>query len=531
MTQSEVDLRKELEDRLQFETLLANLSTGFVALPADQVDGGIQDAQRHIVETLGIDRSTLFQYSERRKEVILTHFWVRPGLLPHPLGLSAKEYYPWAFEKIVMQREILRFSSVNELPPEAARDAESLRKYGQKSNVTFPLIAGGQVFGALAFGTMREERDWPDDLVGRLRLVADLFANTLARKRSEEGLHQALKELGRLKDQLQEQNVYLQEKVQTLHGHAGIIGDSPALRQVLAQVDRVAPTDATVLLLGETGTGKELLAEVLHARSRRKDRVMIKVNCAAMPSTLIEAELFGHEKGAYTGALSRRAGRFELADGSSLFLDEVAELPLELQPKLLRVLQDGQFERVGGTKTLRVDIRVIAASNRDLPKAVADGRFREDIYYRLGGFPIVVPPLRERADDIPLLAWTFAKQLGERLGKPVERIPQAVVKALQRYMWPGNVRELRNVIERAIILGDSSTLRLPPGPVNDDIQMEDSPLTLEEAEESYMRAHISKVLERTRWRIRGVGGAAEILALKPTTLEARIRKVGLRRPI
>lgn len=296
-------------------------------------------------------------------------------------------------------------------------------------------------------------------------------------------------------------------------------------------MDRVAPTDATVLLLGETGTGKELLAEVLHARSRRKDRVMIKVNCAAMPSTLIEAELFGHEKGAYTGALSRRAGRFELADGSSLFLDEVAELPLELQPKLLRVLQDGQFERVGGTKTLRVDIRVIAASNRDLPKAVADGRFREDIYYRLGGFPIVVPPLRERADDIPLLAWTFAKQLGERLGKPVERIPQAVVKALQRYMWPGNVRELRNVIERAIILGDSSTLRLPPGPVNDDIQMEDSPLTLEEAEESYMRAHISKVLERTRWRIRGVGGAAEILALKPTTLEARIRKLGLRRPI
>jgi len=256
---------------------------------------------------------------------------------------------------------------------------------------------------------------------------------------------------------------------------------------------------------------------------------MIKVNCAALSPTLIETELFGHEKGAYTGALSRQAGRFELADGSTLFLDEVGELPLDLQTKLLRVLQDGQFERVGGTKTFQVAVRVIAASNRDLAKAVTDGTFREDLYYRLGGFPIVVPPLRERTDDIPVLTWAFAKQLGVAIGKPVERIPQAVMEALQRYAWPGNVRELRNAIERAIILGDSSTLRLPPGPVNDS-HKEESPLTLEEAEQSYMRAHISKVLERTRWRIRGAGGAAEILALKPTTLEARIRKLGLRRP-
>ncbi len=529
MTRSEAELRKEFEDRLRFERLLADLSARFVALSADQVDAAIEEAQRDIVETLGLDRSSLFQPVEQNNKVAITHFWVRPGLQPFPPSVSAREYYPWAFEQVMLKREIVQFARVNELPPEAARDVENIRKYGPKSNVTFPLVAGGQVVGALAFGTLREERRWTEDLVARLRLVADLFANTLARKRSEESLRQALDDVRRLKEQLEQEKVYLQQEVEALHGHGGFTGNSPALRQVLAQAERVAPTDANVLLLGETGTGKELLAETIHARSRRKDRVMIKVNCAALAPTLIEAELFGREKGAYTGALSRQAGRFELADGSTLFLDEVAELSLDLQAKLLRVLQDGQFERVGGTKTLRVDVRVIAASNRDLAKHVAEGKFREDLYYRLGGFPIVVPPLRERTDDIPLLTWAFAKQLGEALGKPVERIPQTVMEALQRYAWPGNVRELRNAIERAIILGDSSTLRLPPGPINDS-HKEESLLTLEEAEQSYMRAHILKVLERTRWRIRGVGGAAEILALKPTTLEARIRKLGLRRP-
>jgi transcriptional regulator with GAF, ATPase, and Fis domain len=529
MTQSETDLHAALEERLGFETLLANVSAGFVALLADQVDGAIEDAQRDIVETLGIDRSALFQYSGQSNELILTHFWVRPGLLPFPPGLSATECYPWAFEKVVMQREILRFSSVNELPPEAARDAESIRKYGPKSNVTFPLVAGGQVFGALAFGTMREERHWTDDLVARLQLVADILANTLARKRSEESLRQALDEVQRLKDQLQREVIYLQGEVESLHGHVSVTGASPALREVLTQVDRVAPTDATVLLLGETGTGKELLAETIHARSRRKARVMIKVNCAALAPTLIEAELFGREKGAYTGALSRQAGRFELADGSTLFLDEVAELSLDLQAKLLRVLQNGQFERVGGAKTLQVDVRVIAASNRDLVRAIADGRFREDLYYRLSGFPIVIPSLRDRASDIPLLAWTFAKQFGELLGKPVERIPHEVMEALQRYPWPGNVRELRNVIERAIILGDSSTLRLPPGPVADH-RTHDPLLTLEDTGRSSLRAHILNVLERTGWRIRGPGGAAACLGLKPTTLEARMKKLGIRRP-
>jgi len=527
MTESETDLRKELEDRLRFERLLADLSAGFVALPTDQVDRAIEDAQGRIGEALGVDRSSLFQFSAE-EEMVLTHSWVRPGVQPYPPRISARERFPWATERI-LRGEILRFASLDELPPEAARDVETIREHGPKSTVVFPLTAGGQVFGGLAFGTLREERSWTDEVVTRLQLVADIFANTLARKRSEESLRQALDDVRRLKEQLEQEKAYLQQEVEALHGDGGITGNSPALQQVLAQVDRVAPTDATVLLLGETGTGKELLAETIHARSRRKGRVMIKVNCAALSPTLIEAELFGREKGAYTGALSRQAGRFELAHGSTLFLDEVAELPIDLQTKLLRVLQDGQFERVGGTKTLQVDVRIIAASNRDLTKAVADGKLREDLYYRLNTFPLVVPPLRERPGDIPLLTWTFAKQFGAALGKPVERIPHEVMEALQQYPWPGNVRELRNAIERAIILGESSTLRLPSGPVTEHRQP-DALLPLEETERSARRAHILNVLERTGWRIRGAGGAAECLGLKPTTLEAQMKKLGIRRP-
>jgi transcriptional regulator with GAF, ATPase, and Fis domain len=279
-----------------------------------------------------------------------------------------------------------------------------------------------------------------------------------------------------------------------------------------------------VLLLGETGTGKELLAHLLHRRSRRHDRTMVKLNCAALPPTLIEAELFGREKGAYTGALTRQAGRFELAHGSTIFLDEIAELPLELQVKLLRVLEDGQLERIGSTTTLTVDVRVLAATNRDLATSVAHGTFREDLYYRLNVFPIAVPPLRERGEDIPLLVWTFAKQFGQALGKPVERIPQATMAALQAYPWPGNIRELRNVLERAVILSDSSTLQVP---VDAAVAPRTAPPPTLAATE---QAQILAALTQTGWRIRGPAGAAALLGLKPTTLESRIKKLGLPRP-
>ena len=520
MTRAENALRAELEERLRFEALLADLSARFVHVPAEQVDRLIEEAQRRIVQALGLDRSTLLQRAATEEDLVITHAWAEPAFAAQP-GLFGIRDFPWVHQTL-LRGGIVRFATLEELPPEAKRDQDSFRTIHQQSNVIFPLAAAGRVFGALSFGTLRTEREWPDVLVQRLQLMADIFANALARQQSEQALRHALDDVTRLKQQLEAENAYLREAAQAQP--SDIVGTSAALKQVVAQADRVAPTDTAVLLLGETGTGKGVLAQLIHRRSRRQDRVMVTCNCAALPPTLIEAELFGREKGAYTGALTRQAGRFELAHGATLFLDEIAELPLELQGKLLRVLEDGQLERIGSPKTLTVDVRVLAATNRDLPKRVAQGAFREDLYYRLNVFPIAVPPLRERGEDIPLLAWTFAKHFGQALGKPVERIPQATMEALRHYPWPGNIRELRNVIERAVILSDGSTLRVPVGAAAaPDLA---TPPTLAGAE----RTQILAALHQTGWRIRGPAGAATLLGLKPTTLESRIKKLGLQRP-
>ncbi len=305
--------------------------------------------------------------------------------------------------------------------------------------------------------------------------------------------------------------------------HSEIIGDSAALRATLAKAEQVALTNATVLITGETGTGKELLAKAVHGMSRRRDKQMITVNCAALPSNLVEAELFGREKGAYTGALTREKGRFEIADGSTLFLDEIGELPLELQAKLLRVLQDGEFERLGSSVTRKVDVRIIAATNRSIARFVEDKKFREDLYYRLAVFPIEVPALRDRVDDIPMLVWGFVQEFSQSMGKTIESIPEESMALLESYDWPGNVREVRNVIERAMIVS--------PGPVlNVEI-----PSTRKVPRQSSKRLvdierdHIRTVAKSVGWRIRGDGGAAEILGLKPTTLEARMKKLGISR--
>jgi transcriptional regulator with GAF, ATPase, and Fis domain len=293
---------------------------------------------------------------------------------------------------------------------------------------------------------------------------------------------------------------------------------------MLARVEQVAETDATVLILGETGTGKELLANEIHRLSRRKDRTMIKVNCAALPETLIESELFGREKGAYTGAMNRQMGRFEIADGSTLFLDEIGELSLELQAKLLRVLQEGQFERLGSPKTFSVDVRIITSTNRNLSRAVRECKFREDLYYRLNVFSVTVPPLRERAEDIPQLVWAFVKEYESSMGKTILKITNKSIEALQQYAWPGNIRQLKNVVENAMILCKGKTLHLAP-PADDSAKVQKA-LKLEDVE----RNHIKEVLKKTSWRVSGKNGAAELLGLKPTTLESRMKKIGITRP-
>ena len=346
------------------------------------------------------------------------------------------------------------------------------------------------------------------------------------RKHAEEALRKALNKIEQLKNRMQAENIYLQEEIKIQHNFEEIIGASKALKKSLRKVEQVASTDSTVLILGETGTGKELLARAVHFLSDRRDRPLVKVNCAALPANLIESELFGHEKGAFTGALNRKIGRFELADGGTIFLDEIGDLSLELQSKLLRVLQEGEFERLGNPQTTKVDVRIISATNRDLEKAIEDGSFREDLYYRLNVFPIQSPPLRERQEDIPILVRHFIKKFTARTGKKIETVPQKVMAALQGYHWPGNVREVENIIERAVIISPGKQLKLEDWLSKTVISSKASHIsTLEEFE----REHILEVLELARWRVSGESGAAKVLGLKPTTLEARMKKLGITR--
>jgi transcriptional regulator with GAF, ATPase, and Fis domain len=346
------------------------------------------------------------------------------------------------------------------------------------------------------------------------------------RKRLELEIRQSYEEVQLLRDRLQKENVYLREQIQRDSEHGAIVGNSKPILLMLAKAKQVAPTDSVVLISGETGTGKELLAQAIHDMSRRSPKPMVKVNCAALPAALVEAELFGREKGAYTGALSRQAGRFEIADGSTLFLDEIGDLPLELQAKLLRVLQFGEFERLGSTRTIKVNVRFIAATNRDLAKAVEDGEFRRDLYYRLNVFPLTAPPLRERPDDIPVLVWSIIQELGLRMGKRIEAVPRRAMERLQAYHWPGNVRQLRNVIEHALILSTSPTLNIDLPNDSEARPVIPTGHSLEEVE----RQHILAVLERAHWRIRGSNGAAAILGLPESTLRFRMKKMGISKP-
>ncbi len=519
---SEQKLKDAASDELRkLEALLSDLSAAFINIPVSEVDLRIEQGLKKIVEFLGFDRSTIWLFSSDDGHLHYTYSYALPGIKKPPPIVD--DVVP-VWTNMARRGEVFSVFDVNELSDEFWREKQyCMAMGGIKSFLFIPLSVGGTVVGLLSFASCHVKRSWPDVLIQRLRLFWEIFGNALERKKADQTIQKALAEIRILKDRLEAENLYLRDQIEIEYKHEEIIGQSPAIRKVLQQVEQVANTDSTVLILGETGTGKELMARAIHNMSSRKTRAMIKLNCAALPASLIEAELFGREKGAYTGAVSTQIGRFEAANGSTIFLDEIGELPFELQSKLLRVLQESQFERLGSTKPINVDVRVIAATNRNLSQEVKEGRFREDLFYRLNVFPISVPPLRERREDIPALVRSMVEEFGTAFGKTIERIPKKNMEALERYLWPGNIRELRNVVERAMILSTGTTLTvdLP----EQAIMAPSLTLSFEEME----RMHIISILDSTGWRVRGELGAAERLRLKPSTLESKMKRLGIRR--
>ncbi|MDQ2869675.1 MAG: sigma 54-interacting transcriptional regulator, partial [Acidobacteriota bacterium] len=468
---------------------------------------------------LPFDRTAIFLHDPEKS--VLRLFLLESSLPSTPYFAVGLEMDPGRSHVGLVFRE-RRYLLRNDLQTEREYPTEDLLlEDGLRSLVVVPLTARGRVIGTL---------DVTSTLANR---YSDVDAEFLHEAANQIGLAvenmRSYEEIASLKKRLEDENLYLQEEIKTQHNFEEIIGTSRPLQRVLAQVETVATTDSTILIGGETGTGKELVARAIHNMSRRRDRPIIKVNCAALPGGLIESELFGHEKGAFTGAIARRIGRFELADGGTIFLDEIGDVPPEAQSKLLRVLQEREIERVGGMRAISVDVRVIAATNRDLEQAVSDGAFRADLYYRLSVFPIRLPSLRERSEDIPLLVRYFANKYAARVGKKIERVSQATLTKLAGYGWPGNIRELENVIERAVILSTSPILEIGDELLGKDHRTSSASSagsTLQDIE----KRHILETLKSTRWVVEGPSGAARILAMHPNTLRSRMSKLGILRP-
>jgi transcriptional regulator with GAF, ATPase, and Fis domain len=506
-------------DVVELDRLLAQLSVTLINLPADRVEGAFRDALRRLGEALQLDGCTHCVIGAEGT-VSPQVEWRRPGTPPEAALVPEREAFPWTHASL-RRGVAASFSCLDEIPHPV--DRQSYREAGIRSAAAMPLIVSDRAGGAVAFTMAREERAWPSEILHRLNVFATALGGVLTRLESEASHHRSLEDAERRRDQLRAENLYLRAEARERLGTGVVVGQSVAVRHLMALVQQVASTSSTVLLLGETGTGKELFATQIHELSPRRARPMVRVNCAAIPSALLESELFGREKGAYTGALARQVGRFELSDHSTIFLDEVGDLPLDVQVKLLRVLEERQVERLGSPKSIRVDTRIIAATHRNLEQRVTDGTFREDLFYRLNVFPIQVPPLRERPEDVPLLVWRFVEEFAKTFGKRIDAIPRENLAGLQRYSWPGNIRELRNVVERAMITATGPRLTIPvPAPTVGAARRSELLVEVE-------KEHIQGVLTRTGWRIRGTGGAAERLGLRPTTLETRLAKLGLRR--
>ena len=527
------ETKAELERRHRHQELLAKISSRFVLATATEADNVVRKTLIELVRYARADRVALIWYDARSRRVELAEGYEAGGApIETPVSL---ENVP-AMVGRLRRKKVVAIPDVEALGAEFAVDQQALRNRGLRALLALPLEVGERIVGVATFGHTDTPRDWTEQDQLDLRVCTDLLANFVMRVRSRRALDDALARLEAMSDRLKAENVYLQQELKSSHKFDEIIGSSRPMLECLRQVEQVAGTMAPVLILGETGTGKELIARAIHSLSERRNRPLVRVNCAALPGSLIESELFGYEKGAFTGADSAKRGRFDLADGSTLFLDEIGEIPLELQPKLLRALQDGEIERLGSTRRHSVDVRIIAATNRDLWSEVSAGRFRSDLFFRINAFPIVLPPLRDRGDDIQLLAEFFVRTHAKEIGREVAGISAGMMRELKAYDWPGNVRELESVIQRAIITSPGPLLELGDpllGQEEEPLPRGDLPrvvgTTIRELK-TVERDHILAALERSDWKISGRHGAAAILGIPPSTLRSKMKKYSIERP-
>ena len=521
------ETKEALDRRHRFQTLVASVSSRLVMAPDDEVDAIIENCMKDVCDFASADRSTMFWLDADDDSAAVAYIWSPDG---NPFGHISMSDIPEYGKRLRAFLPVV-IDDVANLPEEFKTDRSTLEKWNIKSIVVLPMVVGGDVVGGMTCGRLKQQKAWNDHEVEDLKVFAELFASFVLRLKSRQALDDALSRLRDATERLEAENVYLRHEIELTHGFDEIVGRSDAILSSLQLVEQVAPTRTPVLIMGETGTGKELIARAIHELSDRGTRPLVKVNCAALPANLIESELFGHEKGAFTGADGSKRGRFDLAHGSTLFLDEIGEIPIELQAKLLRVLQEGEFDRLGGSKTIKVDVRLVVATNRNLADAVLSGEFRSDLYYRINTFPIELPALRDRGDDIQLLAEHFVNTHASRLGREVDEISAEMMNQLQRYRWPGNVRELEGIVQRALISSSGPILNLAE-PLVVDAQDEEQSTGSQAVSDLklFEREHIVAVLEDVGWKISGDSGAAAKLGIPPSTLRSKMKKLSIVRP-